>query len=1434
MKRIKKSIAVLLATAMTFSNFAGFGGAKEVKAGTTVEVKNYSFEETTTDSSGKVNAKNWSTNSAAQVVSYGAQSGSKCLMIKNSSITVNQITQSVELEPNTEYVLEGYIKGENISAQNEKGEDYGDGATIDFDEETAYMIDHENNWKQGSFGWTKVTVYFVTTSRGRATLRCRLGHSFGKTKGTAYFDNISIKKMAYPNKNRIKIEDKNVRGYITKDIVNEIGMGKYQQWLRIMQEAYEQYADLTGSIPFYGDVLNIIDTDEPMIQQYGALGNYNPILYNDRQMNNFKQFANEGITNFGHMHEMGHSFDTKTYGGGSYGWDFEGEFWANTKMLYVLDHTNDIKVQIGGIVISNSQEAVAYYKTKSEGGYDNSIAKGKFTNSNYDALTYIIIKLVQKIGWEPFKATFRQYVNDAVPASRTTFGKFNQFLNVLQQNYNANGTEVMDCIGQRDFNILKNGMEGGDDNYFSDYLSYSSVVQGNSSFEPYVSGGQVSGTEGKSKKITKLCIKTPKVNGISFRAYINGEWTQWQSGDSVLDGNNQDIEALQIKLTGQLEQTCNVYYRTHNRYYGWLGWTSNGATAGTRNVGGAIEGFQIQIVEKGTSVDGITNDTKESSKEKYKVVFKDYNGAVLKTELVEYGANATAPSNPARTGYTFIGWSDSYTNVKGDIEITAQYEKEKNKTTIYYKGYDNPYIHYKVGNGSWTKVPGVKMEANTDVDGYNYAITIDLNEATSLTACFNDGNNNWDSNNNKNYTFGTGYYTYNNQKITKIAKPEKKLKITNIYTTPEGSCIPGKQLFIKTETQNAQGTLQYKYVATYPDGKTYVLRNYTTYNELSWMLSTVGKYKITVYVTDGVSTAEKTIDYEVTEYRDLSVSKLESSLGTELVQGQTTTISVEADGGYSPYYYSIKVNGQEILQNAESTSAEFTPSKPGTYSVVATVKDARSGSAEKTMTINVEETNKTTIYYKGYSTPYIHYRVGNGTWSSAPGVKMQSGSDVDGYDYTITIDLGEQTNMTACFNDGNGSWDSNNGQNYTFGVGYYTCSNGKITKIEKPSSELRIKSVSSSQGDTIKCNVPTDLTINAAGGEGSYTYSMYYYAYGSGRVNYLLNNSKNNTVQFTESYPRTVTLYVTVKDEAGNEVQYQKKLEVKEVTNNQTTIYYKGYSNPYIHYRVGNGTWSSAPGVKMQSGSDVDGYDYTITIDLGEQTNMTACFNDGNGSWDSNNGQNYTFGVGYYTCSNGKITKIEKPSSELRIKSVSSSQGDTIKCNVPTDLTINAAGGEGSYTYSMYYYAYGSGRVNYLLNNSKNNTVQFTESYPRTVTLYVTVKDEAGNEVQYQKKLAVKEVTSNQVTIYYNGYNNPNIHYMIENGSWTSAPGVKMEASSEVSGYPYAITIDLGEATSLTACFNDGNNHWDSANGANYTFGVGTYTYSNGTITKIN
>ena len=89
---------------------------------------------------------------------------------------------------------------------------------------------------------------------------------------------------------------------------------------------------------------------------------------------------------------------------------------------------------------------------------------------------------------------------------------------------------------------------------------------------------------------------------------------------------------------------------------------------------------------------------------------------------------------------------------------------------------------------------------------------------------------------------------------------------------------------------------------------------------------------------------------------------------------------------------------------------------------------------------------------------------------------MEKNNEVEGYTHKYTIKLGSKTSTKLCFNNGSGTWDNNNSQdyraktgnnyyvtngtfvstlkadskngaNYKFYAGTYTFANGKYTKI---------------------------------------------------------------------------------------------------------------------------------------------------------------------------------------------------------------------------------------------------------------------------------------------------------------------------------------------------------------------------------------------------
>ena len=59
---------------------------------------------------------------------------------------------------------------------------------------------------------------------------------------------------------------------------------------------------------------------------------------------------------------------------------------------------------------------------------------------------------------------------------------------------------------------------------------------------------------------------------------------------------------------------------------------------------------------------------------KYTVKFYNADYSLLKTQIVNCGEDATAPSNPHLGGYTFTGWDKEFTNVQKDLKVFAKYD----------------------------------------------------------------------------------------------------------------------------------------------------------------------------------------------------------------------------------------------------------------------------------------------------------------------------------------------------------------------------------------------------------------------------------------------------------------------------------------------------------------------------------------------------------------------------------------------------------------------------------------------------------------------------------------------------------------------------------------------------------------------------------------
>ena len=83
-------------------------------------------------------------------------------------------------------------------------------------------------------------------------------------------------------------------------------------------------------------------------------------------------------------------------------------------------------------------------------------------------------------------------------------------------------------------------------------------------------------------------------------------WQGWKNNGEMsgTEGQSLRLEAIKIKLTGDIANYYDIYYRVHSQNFGWLGWAKNGESAGTEGLSTRLEAIEIVMVEKGGEAPG--------------------------------------------------------------------------------------------------------------------------------------------------------------------------------------------------------------------------------------------------------------------------------------------------------------------------------------------------------------------------------------------------------------------------------------------------------------------------------------------------------------------------------------------------------------------------------------------------------------------------------------------------------------------------------------------------------------------------------------------------------------------------------------------------------------------------------------------------------------
>jgi uncharacterized protein YjdB len=124
-------------------------------------------------------------------------------------------------------------------------------------------------------------------------------------------------------------------------------------------------------------------------------------------------------------------------------------------------------------------------------------------------------------------------------------------------------------------------------------------------WKPLVHGGSTAGLTDTSQRLNAVRVDVDGVRysgSVQVSAKVEGDgWRSYVGADKVAGTYDRTdrTSAYRMRLTGEMAQQYDIYYRVHVAGTGWLGWAKNGAGAGTESYGYRNTAVQVVLVTKG-------------------------------------------------------------------------------------------------------------------------------------------------------------------------------------------------------------------------------------------------------------------------------------------------------------------------------------------------------------------------------------------------------------------------------------------------------------------------------------------------------------------------------------------------------------------------------------------------------------------------------------------------------------------------------------------------------------------------------------------------------------------------------------------------------------------------------------------------------------------
>ena len=174
-------------------------------------------------------------------------------------------------------------------------------------------------------------------------------------------------------------------------------------------------------------------------------------------------------------------------------------------------------------------------------------------------------------------------------------------------------------------------------------------------------GGTVINTQTVKKGQAAVAPVEPTRTGYTFNSWdksfdnitedtvVNGTWDIIKLTVTFTDGQGNILKTQEVNYGGSATEPTHPT-RTEYNFNGWDKSFTNVTTNLTVNAKWKIKTFSVK--------------------------FYDYNGGtVLKSQTVNYGGAATAPANPTREGYNFLGWDKTFDNITAATNVYGTWEE---------------------------------------------------------------------------------------------------------------------------------------------------------------------------------------------------------------------------------------------------------------------------------------------------------------------------------------------------------------------------------------------------------------------------------------------------------------------------------------------------------------------------------------------------------------------------------------------------------------------------------------------------------------------------------------------------------------------------------------------------------------------------------------